>query len=316
MNSDLWQEVWSSVEELVSSHELVIDRPRGSQHPRFPELIVPFDYGYLNGTSAGDGGGIDVWIGTRDDRSPNALLVTFDLKKNDSEVKILVGCTFEETQEILRFMNRDKFRAALIHRDLNDSTLIKTRQSIRRFTQDPVPEKTIRRILEAAVQAPSAHNRQPWRFAVLTSSESKSRLARAMGADFKRDLLASGLSQDEAEAQVERSCRRILEAPVAVLLCLDMTEMDQYPDPDRQRAEYLMAVQSVAMAGENLLLAAHAEGLGGVWVCAPLFAQETARASLDLPGPWEPQGLLLVGRSARVPEPRPRKSLEEVARFL
>jgi nitroreductase len=101
-----------------------------------------------------------------------------------------------------------------------------------------------------------------------------------------------------------------------VLLCLDMTEMDHYPDPDRQRAEFLMAVQSVAMAGENLLLAAHAEGLGAVWICAPLFAQETARASLDLPRSWEPQGLLLIGRSAKVPEPRPRKPLEEVTLFF
>jgi F420 biosynthesis protein FbiB-like protein len=197
-----------------------------------------------------------------------------------------------------------------------NSDFIKSRQSIRRFLQEPVTEKMIRRILEAAVQAPSAHNRQPWRFAILTSSESKSRLAKAMGADFRRDLQASGLPQEEIEAQVERSYSRILGAPAAVLLCLDMTEMDVYPDPDRQQAEYLMAVQSVAMAGENLLLAAHAEGLGGVWVCAPLFAQETARASLDLPGAWEPQGLLLIGRGASTPEPRPRKPLEEVARFL
>jgi F420 biosynthesis protein FbiB-like protein len=150
----------------------------------------------------------------------------------------------------------------------------------------------------------------------LTSLEAKTRLASAMGADFQRDLLAGGLSQEEVAAQVERSYRRILDAPLAVLLCLDMTEMDQYPDPVRQQAEYLMAVQSVAMSGENLLLAAHAEGLGGVWTCAPLFAQETARISLDLPASWQPQGLLLIGRSAKVPEARPRKPLEEVTRFF
>jgi F420 biosynthesis protein FbiB-like protein len=137
-----------------------------------------------------------------------------------------------------------------------------------------------------------------------------------MGDDFQRDLLASGLSQEQAAAQVERSYRRIQEAPVALLICLDMTEMDTYPDADRQQAEYLMAVQSVAMAGENLLLAAHAEGLGGVWTCAPLFAQEAARASLDLPAAWQPQGLLLLGRSAQVPEPRSRKPLDEVVRFF
>jgi nitroreductase len=97
---------------------------------------------------------------------------------------------------------------------------------------------------------------------------------------------------------------------------MDLSDIDIYPDTGRQAAERNMAEQSVAMAGQNFLLAAHAEGLGGVWVCAPIFAGETARMALDLPAAWQPQGLLLVGYPSKTPAPRPRKPLDEVVRYL
>jgi len=189
------------------------------------------------------------------------------------------------------------------------------RHSVRRFRPDPVPEATIRRLLQAATRAPSAHNRQPWRFAVLTGKEVKSRLAIAISADFRRDLISDGITSQEAEARGQRSIRRIQGAPVAIVLCLDQTELDTYPDPRRQEAERLIAVQSAALAGGNLLLAAHAEGLGGVWVCAPLFAPETVQHTLGLPGEWQPQALLLVGYPAKNPTQRQRRPLEEVVRY-
>jgi F420 biosynthesis protein FbiB-like protein len=194
--------------------------------------------------------------------------------------------------------------------------LLASRQSIRRFLSRPVPKEKLDRVLEAAVRAPSAHNRQPWRFAVLQTPESRVRLAGAMGADFRRDLTSDGVPLVQVEAQVRRSYQRIVEAPVAILLCMDLTEMDAYPDPIRRQAEYIMGVQSVAMAGENLLLAAHAQGLGGVWVCAPIFTPDTARSALELPEAWQPQGLLLLGYPERAPEPRTRKELAEVTRYL
>lgn len=171
-------------------------------------------------------------------------------------------------------------------------------------------------MLEAATWAPSAHNRQPWRFVVLTSLEAKTTLAEAMGVEFRRDLHADGLSEVEIEAQVERSRQRILEAPLDIILCLDTQVGDVYPDARRQQAEFLMGVQGVAMAGENLLLAAHDEGLGGVWVCAPLFAQRSVQATLGLPNEWRPLGLLLLGYPARVPQMRPRRPITEITRFL
>jgi len=193
---------------------------------------------------------------------------------------------------------------------------IRSRRSVRRFRSDPVPEEAIQRILETATWAPSAHNRQPWRFAVLAGEAPRRRLADAMGEDFRGDLLADGLPFELVEAQVARSRQRIIEAPVVILACVDSVEMDAYPDERRQAAEYQMAVQSVAMAGQNLLLAAHAEGLGAVWMCAPLFAQDAARRALALPETWQPQGLVLLGYPDKISQHRGRKPMLEITRFL
>lgn len=192
---------------------------------------------------------------------------------------------------------------------------LRSRRSVRRFQEQPVKRDVLERILESATWAPSAHNRQPWRFAVLTQPGDKANLARAMGSDFRRDLQDDGLSEDEIEKMVKCSRERLETAPAVIVLCMDLLVGDVYPDKARQRAEYLMGVQGVALAGENLLLAAHAEGLGGVWVCAPLFAQETVRQCLDLPEEWDPLGLVLLGYPEAIPEPRARRAVTEVARF-
>lgn len=178
-----------------------------------------------------------------------------------------------------------------------------------------VPIEVLESLLETAGWAPSAHNRQPWRYAVLTTPSAKDRLAQALGAEFHADLLAGGLPLAEVRAQVIRSQNRINQAPAAVLLCLDPSVMDAYPDQKRAQAEHQMAVQSVALAGGQLLLAAHAVGLGGVWMCAPLFAPQAAVRALGLPSYWEPQALLLLGYPAAVPALRPRRPVSEMALF-
>ncbi len=164
--------------------------------------------------------------------------------------------------------------------------------------------------------SPSAHNRQPWRFVVLHSPESRIRLARAMALPFRKALLAEGIEPEKADDQVGRSQKRIESAPAAVLLCLDLGELDVYEDSQRNVGEKIMGVQSVALAGGSLLLAAHAEGLGAVWVCAPLFVPKTVQTTLDLPEEWEPQGLVLLGFPEAIPEPRPRHPVKDVTRFL
>ncbi|HQV93500.1 MAG TPA: nitroreductase family protein [Anaerolineales bacterium] len=193
---------------------------------------------------------------------------------------------------------------------------LRTRRSIRRFTSDPVPDSVIRTILATATYAPSAHNRQPWRFVVVRDSSVRAKLADAMANDFERDLTADGIPPEKIQAQLKRSKDRITSAPVAILLCLDMSEMDSYPDKLRAKAEFRMTVQSVAAAGMQLLLAAHAEGLGGVWACWPLFAVETIQKTLDLPDKWESQGIFFLGFPEVIPEARERKPLDTIIRYL
>jgi len=194
-------------------------------------------------------------------------------------------------------------------------TFLRSRRSIRRFKPNAVPDPVVQRILETATFAPSAHNDQPWRFAVITTIEVKLRLAEAMAADFHRDLERDSLSETDIAARLERSRRRINEAPVIVILCMDTTGMDSYPDPKRQQAEMTMAVQSTALGGLQLLLAAHAEGLGGVWTCGPLFTPETVHATLELPASWQPQAVFFIGYPAESPAMPARKPLEQIALF-
>lgn len=178
-----------------------------------------------------------------------------------------------------------------------------------------MPAAAIERILNTTTFAPSAHNRQPWRFAILTDSSAKSDLADAMGAAFRQDLKGGNLPPEDVDAEVEKSRSRINSAPLVIVLCMDISEMDAYPDSRRRAAERTMAVQSTANAGLQLLLAVSAEGLAGVWNCAPLFAPGVVRRALGLPDAWEPQAMFLIGSPAEHPEPKPRKPIREVAIF-
>ena len=176
--------------------------------------------------------------------------------------------------------------------------LIQTRRSIRRYTGEAVPVALVERLLTAATWAPSAHNRQPWRFVVMEDALTKANLAAAMGRRLRRDLAADGLDAAAIERDAGRAYARISGAPLLILLCMTLADMDDYPDARRRGHETTMAAQSVAMAGQNLLLAAHALGLGACWLCAPLFCPDVVSATLALPPDWQPQGLITAGYPA------------------
>ncbi len=197
---------------------------------------------------------------------------------------------------------------------INLHTFLRARRSIRRFKPDAVPDSVLSEILQTAAFAPSAHHRQPWRFFLLTEKSAQENFANAMVEAFKKELHADGMTQNEIEKRAARSYGRMTSAPVVVILSLDMSEMNAYPDRRRKKAEYIIATQSVANAGLQLLLAAHAEGLGGVWICSPMFAQETVQKALKLPGTWEPQAMFLIGYPAETPQPRERKPLHEIVK--
>ena len=179
---------------------------------------------------------------------------------------------------------------------------IRERRSIRRYDSRPVAAELVDQLLGAAIWAPSAHNRQPWRFVVISEAATKHQLATAMGEQLRRDLAADDLPADFIERDAGRSYARLTAAPLLILLSLTLADMDAYPDERRAHNEALMAAQSVAMAGQNILLAAHALGLGACWLCAPLFCPQTVRRTLDLPDDWQPQGLITVGYPAQIKE--------------
>ncbi len=96
---------WTALDELVYSSEIIIDRPKGSAHPKYPDFIYKVDYGYLKNTSSMDGDGIDVWVGTANEKFVDAIVVVVDLIKRDSEIKILLSCTAEEKNIIYQTSN-------------------------------------------------------------------------------------------------------------------------------------------------------------------------------------------------------------------
>lgn len=96
---------WRRLDELLDRSRIVIDRPRGSHHPRFPEIVYTLDYGYLDGTTSAGGEGVDVWLGSDPAQRLDAVICTVDMDKRDAEMKLMVGCTAEETDYIERFYN-------------------------------------------------------------------------------------------------------------------------------------------------------------------------------------------------------------------
>ena len=182
--------------------------------------------------------------------------------------------------------------------------VIKGRRSVRRYLEREVPEEAIEKIVEAARWAPSPHGTQPWRFAVVTKRETKERLADAMGQEWRRNLEMDGQDAAVVEKRLEGSRGRLLDAPVLLLLCLYSDDLDAYPDPERQRNETTMAVQSLGAAAQNALLAAYEQGLDAGWMCAPLFCPGEVTAALGLSPELVPHALLTLGYAAGDPPKR------------
>jgi coenzyme F420-0:L-glutamate ligase / coenzyme F420-1:gamma-L-glutamate ligase len=184
---------------------------------------------------------------------------------------------------------------------------LRTRRSIRRFKPDPIPDSVIQRILTTAAFAPSAHNQQPWRFCVVTDPSVKTRLRGAITSQMRADMQAKGTKKSDIEKRVVQSLRRMDEAPVLIILCRDRTAV-RTDAPE----EVIMGIQSTALAGLQLLLAAHAEGLGGCWICWPLYAQEATHTALKLPETWESQAMFFIGWAMETPNPKKLKPLNNI----
>jgi coenzyme F420-0:L-glutamate ligase/coenzyme F420-1:gamma-L-glutamate ligase len=182
------------------------------------------------------------------------------------------------------------------------------RRSVRHFARRRVSRALLWELVDAACAAPAPHHSRPWRFVEVTS-DTRRRLVEAMAAAWRIDLEADRQPPEVIKRSLARSRRQLVEAPLLLLACLEQEGACRWPDARRRRAERDMYVQSLGAALQNLLLAAHARGLGGYLKGAPLFCQSAVGEALGLPTGWEPAFLVLLGYPAEGFRPPPRPDI-------
>ena len=146
---------------------------------------------------------------------------------------------------------------------------ILARRSIRRYQSTAIPPATLTRLVQAATAAPSAHNRQPWRFIVLSTSEDKETLATAMGDRLRQDRTRDGDDPSLIDADVTRSQARLTQAPTIIVVAMTQEDMDRYPDARRAEAAFDLIIPQNQVTAENFrdarsitLMIAQLKGVG------------------------------------------------------
>ncbi len=156
---------------------------------------------------------------------------------------------------------------------------IRKRRSVRKFTGEPVPESSLRAILEAGRWAPSGLNNQPWKFVVITDATTRA-----------------------AVAEKTKYRKVLARAPLQIVVFLD-----QILSYDRTKD-----IQGIGACMENMLLAAHSLGLGTVWMGEILNRREEVEGLLAVPESFELMGVIAVGHPDRKPADSERRALEEL----
>lgn len=203
---------------------------------------------------------------------------------------------------------------------------IQGRKSIRRFKREPVPEDDIRKILDAGRWAPSANNIQPWSFVVIRDRVVLARMAEAVRMMIDRMIpFAESEKQAQRLAAYKGNYYTFFEnAPVVIAVLLEASDAGTdsllsrmgYSAEDIRRLRPTPALQSVAAAIQNMLLAVHALGYGSCWMTGPLVAQEDFESLLGYGKEKSIAALLPVGIPDENPPARNRKGLEELTRHI
>ncbi|HII95204.1 MAG TPA: nitroreductase family protein [Candidatus Methanofastidiosum sp.] len=189
--------------------------------------------------------------------------------------------------------------------------IIKKRKTIRKFKDIKIEIEDMRTLIEAAIQAPSAHNFQPWEFILIDSNEVKEKLSSKMASTWTNNLIKDGKPLHEIQERISMSKGRINNAPFIIIPCFDTSKIEKYDD-ERDNAEFIMGLQSVALASENILLRATEKGFGALWLCAPLFCPEDVREVIGIPNHILPQEILIIGIPDEDPIKPKRRDLKDV----
>jgi nitroreductase len=202
---------------------------------------------------------------------------------------------------------------------LNPDNIIHQRRSVRKFKADPIPNAMLGKMIDAATCAPSASNRQPWRFMILTDRETKRRLADRVQEAIGRAAGDLSLLKPADFTSYSRNFLHFAEAPAVILALCRSTPVMAYlfkeGSPTRARLKILEeegAVMSVAMAVENMLLSATGMGLATCVMTGPLIAEESFNEILSVPEGWKIACLVCAGFADESPAPAPRKTAAQV----
>ncbi len=194
--------------------------------------------------------------------------------------------------------------------------LIRSRRSVRRFSTRKPARAQIDALLEAARWAPSNHNRQGWKFLVFQDGQTLARLAEQIRGSLRRSLCAAPRLVAGHAEEIVHFAGVFEQAPV-VILALHKASPAVGKSLLSSGTSDLVSGEAIstAMACQNILLAAHALGLGACVMTAPLLAADVWKATGDWPAGFEPTCLIAVGYADDMPVPPRRKSLEQIVEY-
>ncbi len=253
-------------------------------------------------------------IGQVDSIAAAAQLV---MGESDEGIPIVLirGYNFEFNEKtsiksILRKKEIDIFRDNEVNMI---NKLLKNRRSYKLpFAPIIVDKKIIEECIELARWAPSAHNGQFWRYTILERDKTRVNLIDKMNEKLRNDLQKDGKSKEFIKLKIERTRNNFVKAPILIILCLDSLDLEKYPDPERTQNEFILGIQSISSSATYLLLAFEMKKLAACWYCAPIFAKDIIKESLQLPDTYIPMAFFTVGYPLKAVKAPNRKELKDI----